>query len=159
MVDRNWVQLMERACTHEEKLEKLYTVLSRQFPQDGEFWNTLAQEERQHSAWLRKIKAALQTKALHLDESSVRPQAIQSAIDYVEVIIRAVERKRYPYTKLLGEISDFQQNLLESGLFWALSAPTGKELPVIERLVQETEQHRIKLEQKWQHEKNKAAAP
>ncbi len=59
---------------------------------------------------------------------------------------------------VLSEIWDFQQNLLESGLFWALQAPAGKEFPIIERLVQETEQHRVKLEQKWQQEKNKAAA-
>jgi len=158
MADRNWVQLMEKACTHEEKLEKLYTVLSQQFPDDSEFWNTLAQEERQHSAWLRQLKTSLTTGALQLDESSVRPKAIQSAIEYVEVIIQGVERKKSPYVKVLSEIWDFQQNLLESGLFWALHAPAGKEFPIIERIVKETEQQRIKLEQKWQEEINKATA-
>ncbi len=155
MADRNWVQLLEKACAHEEKLEKLYTVLSQQFPDDSEFWNSLAQEERQHSAWLRQLKTPLTTGALKLDESSVRPKAIQSAIDYIEAIIQGVERKKSPYVNVLGEIWDFQQNLLESGLFWALQAPTGKEFPVIERIIKETEQHRIKLEQKWQQEKNK----
>jgi rubrerythrin len=154
----NGDQLLEMACMHEEKLEKLYTTLSEQFPDDSEFWNELAQEERQHNAAFRQVKAALGTGALRLDESALRLQAIQSAIDYIEAITRGVERKRYPYVKVLSEIWDFQQNLLESGLFWGLQVPAGKAFPVLERLTQETEQHRVKLEQKWQQEKKKAAA-
>jgi hypothetical protein len=151
-------QLLEKVCTHEEKLEQLYTVLSEQFPDDSEFWIAMAQEERQHMAAFRQLKAALATGALRWDESTLHPQAIPSAIDYIEAIIRGVEQKRYPYVKVLSEIWDFQQNLLESGLFWALHAPAGKEFPALERIAQETEAHRLKLEQKWQQEKSKATA-
>jgi len=154
----NGDQLLDMACMHEEKLEKLYITLSEYFSDDSEFWNGLAQEERQHSAAFRQLKAALGTGALRLDESALRPQAIQSAIDYIEAMTQGVERKRYPYVKVLSEIWDFQQNLVESGLFWSLQAPAGKAFPLVEQLAQETEQHRVKLEQKWQQEKNKAAA-
>ena len=158
MPPENWAQLLEDACTHEEKLEKLYALLAEQFPEDREFWKGLGQEEHRHSALLRQLKTPLGTGALKFDESSMRPQAIQSAIAYIEAMTSALERRPQPYLKILSEITDFQQNLLESGLFWALQAPAGKEFPVIEQLAQATEQQRVRLEQKWQQEKNKANA-
>ena len=158
MPERNWEEPLDMACTHEETLERLYTVLAERFPDDSEFWQGLAQDEQQHGAWLRQLKQALSTGALRLDASSIRLPAIQSAIDYIKAMTGAVQRGRYPYVKVLGEIWDFQQNLLESGLFWALQAPGGNDTPVMEQLAQATEEHRIKLEQKWQQEKNKAGA-
>lgn len=158
MPSQEWAQLLEDACTHEDKLEKLYTVLAEQFPEDREFWQGLAQEEHQHSALLRQLKVPLSTGALKFDASSMRPRAIQSAIDYIEAMTRTIERRPQPYLKILGEISDFQQNLLESGLFWALQTPAGGDFPVIGQLAEATEQQRGKLEQKLQQEKNKAKA-
>ena len=158
MAQRNWEQLLDMACTHEEKLEKLYTVLAERFSDDSGFWQGLAQEERQHGAWLRQLKGPLSSGALRFDEASLRTRAIQSAIEYIEAMIGAVQRGRYPYVKVLGEIWDFQQNLLESGLFWAIQAPGEKDVPVIEQLAKATEQHRVMLEQKWQQEQHTANA-
>ena len=141
MIAREWDAVIDYACMYVERLQQLYTVISNAFPDDRAFWQTLAEEQTQHLKALQQVKKLCASNAITLDTSRIHGKAIESAFPYMEVVKASIENKRWLYSKIIAEVRDFEQNLLDCGLMPALQSAGGNEHPIIEPLSLSIKRH------------------
>ena len=139
---------IDYAYTYAEKLQVLYKTSSHSFPEDEAFWQGLAQEQAQHLQWLQQIKALCKKNNLHLGAFPIHLKSLESAFPYMEVVKGKIERQQWPMDKVIDEVRDFEQNLIDCGLVPALQTAGGPNHPVIEPLIRGIEQHCDQLHKK-----------
>lgn len=134
MIAREWDAVIDYACMYVERLQQLYTVISNAFPDDRAFWQTLAEEQTQHLRALQQVKKLCASNTMTLDTSRIHVKAIESAFPYMEVVKASITNKTWLYSKIIDEVRDFEQNLLDCGLMTALKIAGGDGHSTIEPL-------------------------
>ena len=85
-------EILSIATQYEIKLKELYQFFSETFIDDKDFWQKISEEEVTHAQWIRNILKLYNRGEIQRKTTTLKVQAIKSAIDYVDNIIIKCER-------------------------------------------------------------------
>ncbi len=80
----NQINVIEMLARNEEALSRLYRAYADKFPDYKDFWSDLADEEIEHSNWLRGLSPKIQEDSIYFNEGRFKPGAIQTFLNYLE---------------------------------------------------------------------------
>ena len=90
----NQINVIEMLARNEEAISRLYTAYADKFPDYKNFWSDLADEEIEHSSWLRGLSPQFQEDSIYFNEGRFKPEAIQTFLNYLErELVKAREQE------------------------------------------------------------------
>jgi rubrerythrin len=147
--------VLDLMIRHELSLGELYELFAAAFPERGEFWRPISQDERRHSRWLENLGAEESSRSWLLFESGLKPAAIRSSIGFVETQIAKARGSGFTPLEALSISRDLENALLEKYLSKiGASAPAGIR-SVIANLAAETKRHRETIAAALEEEKGR----
>ncbi len=110
----NVQQILIESINFELDTYQVYILFSKTFEKDAEFWNTLAEEELNHTSVLRKIRQFYQGDSKLMDIISVDDvNAIKETRKHLEKLVQKF--KENPSVKMAYEIAiEIENSIVES---------------------------------------------
>ena len=139
---------MDAVILYQERLEQIYSYLAREYADDRELWNPLIQTKQKHRTAFQGFRNKLTQKSLAFDAGVLHAATLQSAVDYMAFVVKGLAQNKYPYPKLVNLVGDFEQNLIECGLFLAFRNVSNQDSQQLEAMVEEIGALRAKLASK-----------
>ncbi len=127
----------------ELRLAELYTVCARKFPEDRIFWETIANDERQHAAYLVTMQAhvAAQPSAF-APGRPLNASAIRTTIAYYESLIGKLESGALDAQTMYNVARDIERSVLETKYPELVRTQHHDYLALVARIARDTERHR-----------------
>jgi hypothetical protein len=134
---------------HEKTIGRLYETYARRFPQDGEFWRLLAQEEDQHARWIDLLQRKVEDDPSATAVNRFPAAAIHYSLHYLD---RLREQAQQPDLTPVGALSaalDIEQALLENKYFEAFTSDSAGIQQLLHLLTEGTRAHLEKVRTAW----------
>lgn len=133
---------------HEEALGKLYAEYAARFKDQEAFWNRISQEEEQHAEWVRSLESCVEKKeAVFVDKFQVT--ALQTSLKFIHAQIDKARNADITFAEALSISLSIENSMLEKKFFEAFSGDSAQVQKVKKRLIDETRQHRVDIENAW----------
>jgi len=146
--DKNTTDIINKMAANEEILNRLYSGYAAAFPEETEFWNSLAAEENIHSSYLKSLAAKAGSVPLFIDERRFKIEAVQTFTRYLSSELNRLEQRIVNFVEALSITCDIEQSLIESKYFEVFKASSAEQEQVLAILREETEAHRNKAKTK-----------
>ncbi|MDD4858892.1 MAG: hypothetical protein PHR56_01605 [Dehalococcoidales bacterium] len=109
--------ILEKLASNEESVATLYKTYGEAFPVLGEFWNSLAGEERNHASWIRGLGAQTENRRIFVSEKRFNAVAVQTVLDYLAKELARLNIEKIPIVEALSITVSIEQSLIESKFF------------------------------------------
>jgi len=110
-------QILELHLELESVMAELYKQFSTVFKEHHNFWQSLADEEKQHVTWLNKLIEGINANKVIFDEGKTRVATLNSALNYLKSTKKEFETKPFSIIKAVSFIRDFENSLLQKNVF------------------------------------------
>ena len=131
---------------HELTIKHLYEIFSTMFTERKAFWENLAVAEQRHADWLSSLQPDSSVSKWLMNESTLKPKAIKSSIEYVESQITRAEEGGMNLLQALSIAIDIEKALLERQYSKLKgSSIVGNGGTVMTNICNETEEHQKTL--------------
>jgi hypothetical protein len=137
--------IARKLMENETAIGRLYQLFGQVIRQDADLWAGLAQDEYQHSEWIRQAYEAVTPEQRQKSLLSVRAQAVDSMIEYVGSVAERCRRGELTRLTALSLARDLENSLLESKLLGTLSSGAASLAALEKTLVEATARHRKRL--------------
>jgi len=135
-------------AAHESAIADLYEAYAGKFPQQVEFFRSLAAEEREHARSIVGFAEKVRTREARVNPDRFSSLEILTSLDNVHQQLREAERRRdIPLVEILSACADLEDSLLERRYFEILEGDGPELRQLLETLAGETEAHRDKVRQ------------
>lgn len=123
-------RILELHLELELLMADLYELFAGQFKEQSAFWLSLADEEKQHAAWLNKLQEGINANKVKFDEGKTRTYTLTSVIGYLRNIKEEFRTRPFGIVRAVILIRDFENSLLEKNVFlcFAGDSPLVKEI-------------------------------
>lgn len=98
---------------HELTIKHLYEIFSTMFTERKALWENLATAEQRHADWLISLQPDSSVSKWLMRESTLKPKAIKSSIEYVESQITRANEGSMSLLQALSISIDIEKALLE----------------------------------------------
>ena len=134
--------ILKIAKVHEIKLKEMYEAFSVRFPEDADFWSKIAKEEEIHAHWISNILKLYMRGEVQSKSTTLKIQAIKSAIDYIDSIIVRCGKNEVTRLQAFGLAHDAEKGMIENKTFKSFNFMSGKYKDIGYRLEEATLKHR-----------------
>ena len=76
--------ILDKLAEVEESVGRLYSAYAALFPDYGQFWSGLVEEEKQHAIWVRELRSYIVKGMAKFSENRFNIFAIQTYINYLK---------------------------------------------------------------------------
>jgi rubrerythrin len=135
---------------HEKAIGRLYEAYARRFPQDGEFWLILAQEEEQHARWVELLQGKVENDPSAMVVNRFPAAAINYSLPYINSLAADAQRPGLTPVNALSAALDIEQALLENKYFEVFTSDSASIQRFLHLLTQGTRAHIEKVRTAWQ---------
>lgn len=101
----------------EKSLSDLYIIFKERFPEHNILWETLIKEEYEHAEAVRKLYRLTYEKQVLFKEGNIKPEGVQSVIDYLKTICNNAKQGQYTAKQALSLAYDIEKSLIEKNIF------------------------------------------
>ncbi|MFC1859010.1 ferritin family protein [Thermodesulfobacteriota bacterium] len=143
-------KILKQLIHQEVLLSRLYTLFSRQFPQQKEFWGKLSKEEERHAKLIEKLLEATKTGLIFFNEGKTKTYTLNAFITRLEGIIEKAESGEFDLSSAFAYAVDYESSLIEKNVFSYFDSLSDKAKGTLKILQSETVKHveRIRHAQK-----------
>jgi rubrerythrin len=113
----NQINVIEMLARNEEALSRLYRAYADKFPDYKDFWSDLADEEIEHSNWLRGLCPKIQEDSIYFNEGRFKPEAIQTFLNYLERELAKAREQEMLLINALSTALYIEEALIERKYF------------------------------------------
>jgi rubrerythrin len=117
MLKDQQIKTLMLACELEKSLADLYVLFGERHPDLKDLWALLIREEHGHAEAIRRLYQMTYEGRCSFDEGSIKPDAIQSIIDYVKETIEAARRGQFSAVRTVSIVYDLEKSLIEKDIF------------------------------------------
>ena len=130
----------------EESIGRFYEVLAETFPTYKNFWSGLADEEKQHSAWVNKLRILVVQGTARFAERDFNSIAIRTFINYIESEMNKAKRNELSTINALSTTLYIEQSLIENKYFETFTADSQEVKQILDDLAVATRLHISKVQ-------------
>ena len=112
-------QIAELLAAHEETIACLYQAFGRRFTEHAEFWNRLAEEEKQHAFWIERFIIRIENGDGIIKPERFNPSVVADSIAAIEQIISNVSNPDVTLNDAVSFAVRCEKNIIE-GRFYEL---------------------------------------
>ncbi len=131
----------------ENSLGDIYTIFKEQFPEYNDLWALLIKEEHQHADAVQNLYRLTYDKKVVFDEGQIKPDGVQSVVDYLKTVYDNAQRGQYTIKQALVLSYDLERSIYEHNIFDYFTG-IGELENTISFLVIETKKHAELLKEK-----------
>jgi len=142
MLQEQQIQVLMRMHELEKSIGELYALFSGKFPEYSELWDHLSREEQNHAESVRKLYQESYKGMVVFDEGNIKPEGVQSVIDYVKEVGCSAERGHMTALKALEVTHDLESSVLDRSIFSHFKVAI-QFIDVIQALRRETQMHAV----------------
>jgi len=144
-VKNDKLDVIELLAESEETIGRLYDAYGQKFPEMGEFWQGLADDERSHALWIRSLKEKTKGRELFLKPERFKSAAINSFANHTEKEITAAAKPGYQLINALSMAFFIEDSLIEKKYFEVLATDSAELSDLLQRLESATRKHAQKI--------------
>jgi rubrerythrin len=126
---------------HEKAIGRLYETYAHRFPQDREFWLTLAQEEDQHARWIELLQRKVEEDPSAMVVNRFPAAAINHSLHYISRLMEGAQQPGLTPINALSAALDIEQALLENKYFEVFASESAGIQNLLHLLAQATRAH------------------
>ena len=142
--------VVDLLAEHEMAIARLYEAYARMGMESGEFWASLAAEEKEHARWIGELRRAVEEDAVGFDRGRFSVESLRTSLAYVKEEVAKAEAGAIPLLEALSKAMDLENALIERRFFEVFDDDAEPVRRALERLSKETFEHRDRLAAAWE---------
>lgn len=128
---------------NEIAISRLYRQFAETFPEDAEFWDKISYQEISHGEDIDQLRQLAVEGILPLGKSTLRSQAVQANIRYINTLIEKCQAGGMSKKKAYALALDLENALIEKKFLDVFDfSMAGDYKSIHNQLITETENHR-----------------
>ena len=117
MLGQSSIKMLMLVHELEKTLGIMYDLFAGRFPDHHRLWDVLRRDEKQHAESVRMLYRLTYDGLATFDAGSIRAEAVQSIIAYVNGVCDAARRGRISEQQALAATYDAERSLIERDIF------------------------------------------
>ncbi len=155
MVQANQDDTIELLAQNEETLRRLYEIYADNFPRHKELWMGLADEEKDHAAWIRSFgQKAREGKGL-INTDRFKAATIRTFLNHTEKEIEKAKGPDYQSINALSVAHYIEESLIEHKYFEVFETDSTELKHLLQNLAVATKKHTQTIKTAWDTEKQR----
>jgi len=144
------VEITRLLAENEAVISLLYRAYAERFPSYENLWLALADEEKNHADWLRRLSLEIEAGMTHVDEGRFKPRPIEIMREYIGDQLRRAQAEDLTLMDALSTALDIELGLLERDYFkiFQTDSPTVKQ--TLMNLEGATGEHIKQVREAWE---------
>ena len=134
-------RLLNMLAEVELTVSRLYEKYAGIFPEHKEFWQGMAAEEQKHASLIKILSAQ------NVNEDRLQLELVQSTLAYIKDQLAMASKQAVSLPDALSTASNIENSLIEKAFYAAFNADTEEIKRVLREIVNETNQHRSKVQE------------
>lgn len=141
------INLAEIMAGNEEMISRHYRACAEQFPENRDFWDTLAGEELDHARWIRELYARSGKGALAFNEKRFNKESLREFGRHLDSMLSGFRAQSGSMRQALQVALNIEGMLLESSVFEVFTADSPELKMILERLASATKEHSARIKE------------
>lgn len=142
------IKLLQVLARLELKIAELYTTCAERWETKKDFWNTLGDEEKRHSGYVKKMAIVVEKYPQKFESGHKFPTvAVETVIKGIDEYIRRIKDGSLDFKKILNISLNIEDSLLEKKFYNVVKTENIKYNEFIGRIREETQDHRKKIKE------------
>jgi len=117
MLEAYQKQIIKLMIKQELLLAELYGIFGNRFSEYATFWYGLAEEEKKHAEWVKKLYKAEKKDLVAFTEDKIKTYTMKAYIDYVEKNIERANNGEFNIKTAVARSLDLEMSLIEKKYF------------------------------------------
>ena len=138
-------EMIELTAQNEETISRLYTEYARKLPIYAAMWNKLADEEKDHAHWLRRLEVRIKDGSGHINENCFDVDFIRGSLDSLNKLITETINSDIDIMTALKTALRIEESVLEKRYFEVFESDSAEISQVKLYLEQATQDHAERL--------------
>ncbi|MCK5055758.1 MAG: hypothetical protein KAT34_03835, partial [Candidatus Aminicenantes bacterium] len=134
------MQLFSLLSKNELFIAQLYQSYEQKFPTFS-LWYQLAEDEKQHSSWLKALLPSIDDGSIRIPKNRFIPDAIKTVNNYLRSEIQKSRSQKISLIYALSISVSIENSLLEKGFFESLVTDSPRLDQILKKLVSATRNH------------------
>ena len=151
----NQDSIIETLAESEETIGRLYQAYASRFPEYNELWMGLADQEKNHAAWIRNLGEKVHAGQVFLQADRFKVPAIRTFINHTE---KEIETTKNPALKSINALSVafyIEDSLIERKYFEVFESDSTELKKLLQDLAEATKTHATKIKTEWDKERQR----
>lgn len=149
--------IITRLASCEQAISTLYAFFGHYFPDENNYWASLAKEEQNHAAYLNALLNILEKGYLFKNIGRFDAQAIQAIIDIATAAISKTREKGMTTNEAAALALQIESSLLDSGFYNIVETDAPEYRMIAKTLSKDTRRHIDKIQDRMMVLLNQAA--
>lgn len=133
----------------EKTIAKLYTIFARCFPEQKILWKDLAEEEREHAAYLKRLYNALKRDDVGFSADRFSRKLLEESLNFIQTNIKKAKQKEFSALNALSLALSLEKAMLESKFFNLFEGDSPQVTEILSYLATSTNEHARKIQDEW----------
>ncbi len=136
---------IELLILNEQLVGSLYSIYAEKFPEEKQFWLSLAAEESTHAELLEGVRDIAEEIPNFLKQDRFSISDIELSISFIKDLIKKAEN--FTLLNALFMARDLENSVIEKYFFKIMSADSHFVQSTFSRIEQDTKRHREKIQE------------
>ena len=115
----NSMKILEKLERIEETISEIYRAFAEMFPDYRGFWSLMAEEERVHAGWVRKLGTKVNEGSLFVNSHRFPDETLRFFLKSLGETLERIRGKRISMTQAVELAMDLETSLIEKRLYEA----------------------------------------
>ena len=133
-------EMIELLTKNEELIAELYIAYSEKFPDYRDFWREIAEEEKEHSRWMRSLQS-FTDDILSFNEGRIKPELMRISLTYLEKKIKEAATEDMTIADALTIALELETNMIERNYFKLFHGDSEELISIFQDLESDTQNH------------------
>lgn len=140
---------LDMLIKNEEMAGELYKAYAAKFPEEEDFWISLAEEEKAHALWIRKFYDE-KKDLVYFNEERFKPQLFEISMKYMAEKLEEAKDAEFqlPLKEALSVALGLESGMIERGYFEAFETDSIDLKETLRQLSDATIKHTDKIRNK-----------
>lgn len=156
MTNEKYNDLIEMMALHEEAISEYYSAAAERFS-NNDLWKYLSKEETKHAMWLRSILDNVQDDSIKFNSEDVSLRLYTGSISKISAEKTALLEKKRKLSEVFEFAVSIEKDMIEKKFLDSFSSRSKGIKDTIDRLKNDTEEHRMILENAYEEFKRQKA--
>ena len=125
----------------EESVGRLYETYAVIFPDYRNFWVNMASDEREHAAWVAKLRSLIDNRLVVFSEGRFKVEAIQTFLKYIDEELGKAKEKNLFLMNALSITLYIEESLIEHKYFEVVEGDSPELKSILRDLAGATQKH------------------